>query len=179
MFSVCVTPEEDKYSPGETPAFTFIWSELQSPPHLWKMSLKSQCFHVSFSEFIRETVDFWICHLLFMQSEKSSLAKTGEIQALCNVGNKNYKTMSAVISAPNSTLKIAFVIQSSLWNKAWHFKPNKSLSLPHTKLHTESHKASLFSKTNHQEIPARRASLWTQTLMGHFHNLANPHQGFT
>lgn len=34
MFSVCVTPEEAKHSPGETPAFTFIWSELQSPSHL-------------------------------------------------------------------------------------------------------------------------------------------------
>lgn len=85
---LCVTPEEAKHSPGETPAFTFIWSELQSPPHLWKMSLRSQRFHVSFSEFIRERVDFWICLLLFMQSEKSCLAKPWEIQALCNTGNK-------------------------------------------------------------------------------------------
>lgn len=89
VLSMCATPAEAPYSPRETPAFTFLWSDLQSPPHWRDMSLTSQCSHASFSEFPRETADSWTCHFLLVQSGKSLPAKAGEIQALCNAGKGN------------------------------------------------------------------------------------------
>lgn len=148
------------------------------------MSLRSQRFHVNFSEFIRETADFWVCHFLLMQSKKGSPAKGWrEPSTVQHWKHKLWHKTSAVISAPNTMLKAAFITWSS--SRKGH-SPLHAEAAPfpatHKAAHRGLHEALLFSKTTRQEVPATTDSPWRwagpDTCMA-CHKLASPRPGIT
>lgn len=148
------------------------------------MSLRSQRFHVNFSEFIRETADFWVCHFLLMQSKKGSPAKGWrEPSTVQHWKHKLWHKTSAVISAPNTVLKAAFITWSS--SRKGH-SPLHAEAAPfpatHKAAHRGLHEALLFSKTTRQEVPATTDSPWRwagpDTCMA-CHKLASPCPGIT
>lgn len=87
---------------------------------------------MSFSEFIRETANFWIRRFLLMQPKKGSLAKGEETQVPYNAKNTNYDTTRQLqLALLNLCLQQHFSCKAPPKKHTPHFTLSQSLSLLH------------------------------------------------